>query len=63
MFDAARCNDCGDCFTQCQYIDYSQEKAVSEIKALKQGMPADILRDCITCIACNEYCPLRCKSV
>ena len=37
MFDATRCNDCGDCFTQCQYIDYPQDKAVSEIKALKQG--------------------------
>jgi len=57
MFDSTKCNECGDCFMQCQYIDYSREKAVGEIKALKLGKTADILKDCITCMACNEYCP------
>ena len=57
MFDSAKCIECGNCFVQCQYVDYYLEKAVCEIKALKKGHTADILKDCITCIACNEYCP------
>jgi len=61
MFDATRCNECGDCFTRCRYIDYSRDKAVSQIRALKQGAQADILRDCITCVACNEYCAAGAK--
>jgi len=57
LFYADRCDNCGDCFTQCQYMDYPREKAISQINALKRGMDAEILRKCITCMACNEYCP------
>jgi len=57
MFDATKCDECGDCLVQCQYVDFSREKALQEIQTLKQGKDADILRECITCIACNEYCP------
>jgi len=57
VFDSSNCNDCGTCFVQCPYVDYTQDKAVQEIRALKQGLPADILTACITCMACNEYCP------
>lgn len=57
MFDASKCDECGTCFLKCYYVDYSPEKAVREIRALKEGNDADILKDCITCIACNEYCP------
>ena len=57
MFDITKCGECGDCLVQCQYVDYSREKAVQEIRALRNGKDADILRECITCIACNEYCP------
>jgi len=57
MFDISKCDECGTCFVQCQYIDYSQEKAVQEIQTLKKGKYADILKQCITCMACNEYCP------
>jgi len=57
MFDASKCDDCGTCFEQCQYVDYSKGKAVEEIQKLKKGACADILKQCITCMACNEYCP------
>jgi Fe-S oxidoreductase len=56
MFDASKCDRCGDCFVRCQYVDYSQEKAIEEITALMEGRDAEILRECVTCMACNEYC-------
>lgn len=57
MFDASKCDRCGDCFVRCQYVDYSQEKAIEEITALMEGKDAEILSECVTCVACNEYCP------
>ncbi len=56
MFDESRCDLCGDCLVRCHYVDYDREKAVSEISALIQGKNADVLKECITCVACNEYC-------
>ena len=41
---------------KCQYIDYSKEKAKEEIDKLIKGEPASIIKECITCIACNQYC-------
>jgi Fe-S oxidoreductase len=38
-------------------VEYDRERAVREITALIEGRDADILRQCITCVACNEYCP------
>jgi len=57
MSDLDNCTECGACFTRCPTVQYSIEKAISEIRTLKQGGNADILSDCITCMACNEYCP------
>jgi hypothetical protein len=56
MFDESRCDRCGDCLVKCQYVDYNQEKAIQEITALIEGRDAEILKECITCVACNEYC-------
>jgi len=56
MFDPAKCDRCGDCLIRCQYTSYSQDKAIQEITALIEGKDADILRKCLTCAACNEYC-------
>lgn len=56
MFDKSRCDLCGDCLVRCQYVDYDRERAVREFTALVQGRDAEILRKCITCMACNEYC-------
>lgn len=56
MFDASKCDRCGECFVRCQYVDYTLEKAIQEITALMEGEDAQILTECITCMACNEYC-------
>jgi Fe-S oxidoreductase len=57
MFDESRCDRCGDCLVRCLYVDYDRERAAFEIDELIAGRPAPILSDCITCLACNEYCP------
>lgn len=56
MFDKDKCNVCGDCLTNCAYVDYTKEQAVAEMEALISGKPASILSSCITCMACHEYC-------
>lgn len=56
MFHAVQCTECGDCLAQCQYVDYTREQAIGQIQSLKRGECADILKQCITCMACNEYC-------
>jgi Fe-S oxidoreductase len=57
MWDVSKCNLCGDCLVNCRYVDYDKDKAVAEIKLLMEGKDAEILSKCITCIACNDYCP------
>jgi len=57
MWDASKCNLCGDCLVKCRYVDYDKDKAVAEIKLLMEGKEADILSKCITCMACIDYCP------
>jgi Fe-S oxidoreductase len=57
MFDETRCDRCGDCLVRCLYVDYDQERAAFEIDELVAGHPAPILSACLTCFACNEYCP------
>jgi len=57
MWDASKCDLCGDCLVRCRYVDYDRDRAVAEIKLLMEGKDADILRKCITCIACDDYCP------
>lgn len=57
MWDASKCDLCGDCLVKCLYVDYDKEKAVSNIKALMDGQEAEIVSKCITCSACSEYCP------
>lgn len=57
MWDASKCDLCGDCLVKCQYVDYDKNKAASDIKLLMFGKDADILHKCVTCCACREYCP------
>jgi len=57
MWEAEKCNLCGDCLVRCQYVDFDENKAVAQIKELMEAKPAEILKKCITCCACNEYCP------
>lgn len=57
MWDASKCDLCGDCLVKCRYVDYDKDRAVSEIKLLMEGKAADILDSCITCNACFQNCP------
>ena len=57
MWDFSKCDLCGDCLVKCRYVDYDTDQAVAEIKLLIEGKEADILNKCITCVACNNYCP------
>jgi Fe-S oxidoreductase len=58
MFDTLKCDKCGNCLVRCQYVDYTREKAVKEITALIEGNYTEILAECNTCMACNEYCQM-----
>jgi ferredoxin len=57
MWHQEKCDLCGDCLVRCQYVDYDKETAVQQIEELMDGRPAEILKQCVTCCACNEYCP------
>lgn len=57
MFHEDRCTRCGDCFTRCHYLDYSQEEAKLQIDLLIVGKPSEVTARCVTCAACNNYCP------
>jgi ferredoxin len=57
MWDASKCDLCGDCLTKCLYTAFDKDKAVAELKKLIEGKEAEILNQCITCCACKEYCP------
>jgi Fe-S oxidoreductase len=57
MWDASKCNLCGDCLVNCRYVNYDRDKAIAEIKLLMEGKDAEILSKCTTCVACSGYCP------
>ena len=57
MWDASKCTLCGDCLVKCRYANYDKDRAVAEIKLLMDGKDAEILSTCVTCMACNDYCP------
>lgn len=60
QFDLRRCDfsKCsGECLTKCLFVDYDEQQAKSDMTKLINGEPADILEKCVTCYACNEFCP------
>lgn len=57
MWDASKCDLCGECLVRCLYVEYDKEKAAANIQALMDGKDAEILHRCVTCCACREYCP------
>jgi len=57
MWDASKCNLCGDCLVNCRYAGYDRDKAIAEIELLMEGKDAEILNRCTTCMACIDYCP------
>lgn len=57
MWDASKCDLCGECLVRCLYVDFDKPKAAADIQALMDGRDAEILHRCVTCCACREYCP------
>lgn len=48
-----------DCLIKCQYIDIDKECARREILKIAHGKDSFVLHDCVTCYACEEYCPFN----
>jgi Fe-S oxidoreductase len=46
-----------ECLTRCQYMDFDLEAARTERSRLLHGAESRVLTDCVTCYACEEYCP------
>lgn len=57
MFYREKCTLCGECLVKCHYLAYPEEKAKNEFKKLIEGEPTPVTSDCITCAACNMFCP------
>ena len=59
QFDPAVCASCTtvDCLVRCQYLGYGFEEARREKTAILDGEKAKTLEACVTCYACEEYCP------
>ncbi|MFX1315800.1 MAG: heterodisulfide reductase-related iron-sulfur binding cluster [Promethearchaeota archaeon] len=57
MFDKTKCTLCGECLMRCPYLAYPEEKAKIEFKNLIDGENTPVTADCITCAACNMFCP------
>jgi Fe-S oxidoreductase len=57
MFDEEKCTLCGDCLARCAYLTYPEKKAKEEFRKLIEGKPTPVTAECITCCACNTYCP------
>lgn len=56
MFHESKCDFCGECLDRCHYLDFDRESGGRELKKLARGETVTWLKDCVTCIACNEYC-------
>ncbi|MFX0012565.1 MAG: hypothetical protein ACFE9R_19790, partial [Candidatus Hermodarchaeota archaeon] len=59
MFDKSNCSDCEniDCLTRCQWMDIDIETARKEMEKMINGEDSFVLKECVTCFACDEYCP------
>ncbi len=60
FFNYDHCTICGECLVRCQYLKLTKEKAVEEKKRLIEGKPSEVMKKCISCYACNAFCPNDC---
>ena len=58
-YDKGICDTCEtlDCLTRCQHINLDLDAAKTERQKIVQGEDSRVLRECLTCYACEEYCP------
>ena len=57
MFKPDLCIQCGDCLVACQWMDVERSRAIEWQKQMTEGKETPVLKQCITCGACNETCP------
>lgn len=60
VFDPAVCAACKtvDCLMNCQYISFADvAEAKKEKQKINAGKESRVLHECLTCYACQEYCP------
>ncbi len=60
LFDPDVCLSCEtiDCLMKCQYVSFRNiEDARTEKLAINRGEKSRVLTECLTCYACQEYCP------
>lgn len=57
MFKLERCDLCGECLESCYHLSFDKSNGSAEIVKLIENEKVDWLYDCVTCMACNEYCP------
>ena len=60
MFDSSHCRSCKkiDCLTRCQWIEFENlAEARKEREKLNNQENSRVLSECMTCFACDEYCP------
>jgi Fe-S oxidoreductase len=58
-FDKARCEQCEgvDCLVRCKQLNLDVEAAREEMRKIINGEHSFVLDRCVTCYACEEYCP------
>ena len=58
-YDRETCLRCEtiDCLTRCQYMSLNKEKAREERLKILGKEDSPVLKECVTCYACEEYCP------
>jgi Fe-S oxidoreductase len=58
-FNPEVCEKCEsvDCLTRCQHLNLDKDSARKEIDKIIRGEASRVLTDCLTCYACEEYCP------
>ena len=58
-YDEETCLKCEtiDCLTRCQYLSLDLDRAREERHKILRGEASHVLKDCVTCYACEEYCP------
>lgn len=59
-FDPALCAGCAtiDCLMKCQYLAFTDiNDARTEKLNINEGRDSRVLHECLTCYACQEYCP------
>jgi len=59
MFDSSNCSNCQEipCLTRCQWMDIDKDTARKEMEKMINGEDSFVLKECVTCFACDEYCP------